>query len=485
MNSVQRLFSNAILSFVANIVAKGSDTLLFIGLGRLLGPEKAGEFALGKTYFAIVFTLSAWGLHELLVREVASRRDESGRYFVNYLVIRIVLSVISYAALLAVLSWLLPYSADTKVIIRIIALTIFPEAVAGLCQALFLAHERMGVPALAAFASGGAKISVGWWLLTHGAGVWAIAWVIPVGASFGLLVYLPAVLNLLHQTSRSVAIRFNLRFAWEQLHFTPGFMAIGVFYTLDFQTDAFLLSLYLSKTEIGWYGAAQTIMLGFWMLAIAIRMALYPVMTRYRQAAPRMLEELYQKASLYLLIFILPITAGISVLAEPITVLIFKDAFIPTAAALQLSIWAIVFAFLNVPCTILMLIFNRQKHTAWISGLSMVLNVSLNLWLLPVYGINASALARSAATFLLFLLTYRYVEQHIAEAKLFQSATHPVLATILMAILVWNLRTTNILWSVFGGVVVYVLYIGLSGVISSDDWGYFRQLVAPREDNNT
>ena len=150
MNTLQRLLSNTALAFLSNLIVKASNSLLFIFIGRLLGPNDAGAYNLGITYFTITFGLSAWGLHELLVREVAPKREESGRYLVNYLLIRLLFASMTYGLLLLALHSLLPYHAATKTIIQILALAVFPEAIFSLCQALFEAHERLLIPLIAA-----------------------------------------------------------------------------------------------------------------------------------------------------------------------------------------------------------------------------------------------------------------------------------------------------------------------------------------------
>jgi O-antigen/teichoic acid export membrane protein len=474
MNTLQRLASNALLSFIANLIIKGSDTLLFIGLGRLLGPDTAGEFTLGKTFFSITFTISAWGLHELLVREVAPKREESGLYFINYLFVRVLITAVTYLLFLLTLSQLLPYSPETKSIIGIMTLAVFPETIFSLCQALFVAHEKMKVPALAASVNGILKLGLGGWFLLNGASVQTIAWVIPIGSSISTLVYLPAIINLFRQASIPIPTRINLNFIFQQLRYTPGFIAIGFFYILDFQTDTFLISLYLTKSDIGWYGAAQTIMLGFWILSIAIRTALYPLMTRYQLESSSLFEELYRKSIKYLIIIIFPIVAGIILLAEPIIKIIFKSEFLPAVPALQWSMGAVIFAFLNVPYIIIMLIYNRQRYTAQISGISMVVNIILNIILLPFWGIAGSAIARTAATFILFFLVYLYVERQIIKGDLLVSMGRPTLAVLFMSFVVWYLRDLPLPIPIIVGALVYTIAVFILGAFSEEDQRYLR-----------
>ena len=59
MNALQRLLSNSILAFIANTVAKVSGSILFIMIGRQIGPAEAGVFNLGVTYYTILLGLWA------------------------------------------------------------------------------------------------------------------------------------------------------------------------------------------------------------------------------------------------------------------------------------------------------------------------------------------------------------------------------------------------------------------------------------------
>ena len=67
MNTIQRLLSNTLLAFLSSVIVKAGNALLFILIGRQLGPAASGSFSLATTYFTFVFGLSALGLHEIMV----------------------------------------------------------------------------------------------------------------------------------------------------------------------------------------------------------------------------------------------------------------------------------------------------------------------------------------------------------------------------------------------------------------------------------
>jgi O-antigen/teichoic acid export membrane protein len=277
----------------------------------------------------------------------------------------------------------------------------------------------------------------------------------PIGSALSLLFLLPGLVQLFRLIPQVLPSHLNFSFSLGQLHYMPGFVLISTFLTLDFQLDAFLISLYLSETDIGWYGAAQTIVLGFWMMATAIRTTLYPVMARIQKETPERLPNLYRRAHQYLLLAALPIAAGITVLARPIVRLVFGEGFEETVPALQIMIWAVVFAFVNVPNARLVLVRNRQKQAGWMTGISMVVNVVLNLVLIPRLGIVGAAAARTVATAVLFLQLYLYSQRYLEVESILPLLVRPLLATLVMTAVIWPIRQLPLYWPIMAGIIVY------------------------------
>ncbi len=469
MNTFQRLLSNTVLYYMGTLAMKASTSLLFIMIGRQLGPEDAGTYNLGLTYFTILLTMSALGLTELLIREVVPNRNESKRFLVNYLGIRTFLTVIAYSLLILFLHLTTPYSEQTTKIILIISLTILPEGIFSLCQALFVAFENVRIPVIASFVSSTIKIIVGLALLEYTANIIYVALMIPISTTLSLIVFIPALKKLFKTTPQTVSSRLSYSFSLNQLRYTPSFILISIFSIIDFQADTFLISILLDETRLGWYGAAQTIMLGFWMMPIAIRTAIYPIMARYHHQDYGKLRHLYEKVNRYLFIFALPIGIIVTILAKPIILLIFTEEFLPAVPALQIMIWSVVFAFLDVPNARLMLLYNKQKHTGWITGLSMITNLSLNIILIPVYGIVGAAIARTSSSFIFFLVIYVYTQSNFIQSSIFPILIRPLIAAIFMTITMLALKEAGLYWPIIIGGLVYLIAILLLKVIPTED----------------
>lgn len=480
MNTIQRLLSNTALALVANVIVKATTTLLFILIGRNLGPTQSGVFSLGTTYYTIVFGLSALGLHELLVREVAPRRGESARYFVNYLTLRLIFSLLTYLLLAAGLLLFQPYSAETTRVVLILALAALPEAIFTIAGALFEAHERLAVPTLAAVVNSLIKLVGGFWLLQRGAQVVDIAWLMVVAGAVSLLIFPPALFRLFRGSPQTGRVLPEWRFGLAQLRQTPGFFAIHLFSVLDYQTDAFLISIMLTVTDLGYYSAALTITLAISLMTFAVRAAIYPLMARYAREAPDKLAVLHSKANQYLIALSLPIAAAVCLLARPIILLIYGPAFAPAVPVLQVSVWAAVFLLVNVPNARLLLVDNRQAAAAGLTGVSMTVNVIANLLLIPIFGIVGSALARVIASGAFFLSIHLYVRRNILPNRLLPLLPRPLLATALMVLAMWPVREWPLIVPLAVGAAAYCAAALLLRVVPAGDLVYWRQALRPR-----
>lgn len=477
MNTTQKIFNNFFLSFLSRLIAKAGDALLFIIIARMVGAEEAGVFRLAKSYMAVSLALSAWGLHDLLVRELAVRQNEGKKYLANYLFIRLLLAAAGYGTVLLVLSFNLPYSLDTKMVIRILSVAIFPEAIFTIFEAFFIAYDRLLPTTMAGFLSGVSKLIGGIWVLSFfGNNLALVAWMIPLGTIIGLIPFIPASQKLFSEFRQSAKFKLDFQFILEQLHQISGFILIGLFYNLNDQQDTFLVSILLNETQLGWYGAAQTILFGFSILSAATRIAIYPTMARYYQESWQKFLDFYIKINRYSILSILPLATLVSLFAKPITIFVFRESFEPAATALQWMIWEIFFLFLHIPNARFLLVQGKQKQLGWITGVGLLINLSLNLVLIPRFGINGAAISRPIIAFINFLLAYYWVKRWGIEFNVFTTIALPLVSTLLMTAVILQFRDESIFVAVGAGIIVYMISILVTGSVSRDDWRYLRQL---------
>lgn len=142
MNLIQKLSRNAGLFLLASLLDKISAFILLPIIGRVLGVEQLGVYALAV---AVVFMLGFFhnfGLAPVAVRELARDRQNAPELFSQILTLRLLLALAVYP-LLCVVVLLGPYGAETRIVFCLMGLTIVCSAVSGACETENIAFERM------------------------------------------------------------------------------------------------------------------------------------------------------------------------------------------------------------------------------------------------------------------------------------------------------------------------------------------------------
>jgi O-antigen/teichoic acid export membrane protein len=224
---------------------------------------------------------------------------------------------------------------------------------------------------------------------------------------------------------------------------------------LESQADTVLLSAFHNYAEVGRFGAATTVASSLLMFSQSYRYAVYPLMARYASESPVKLLRLYERSIRYMAMLVLPMVAGIGLLAPQIVPLVFGPSFQPTVPVLRVLILALVFLFLNEPSSRMMLVHDRQRQISLFLLGSAALNILLNILLIPSWGALGAATARLSSSMLFFAINYLYIRRFLMRANIVRSLSRPVVATAVMVCVVWSLQGQTLPLSIGAGALTY------------------------------
>ena len=474
MSTLVTLARHSTLSLLMYLTARAANVIVFIIVGRSAGPEQAGVLSLALTYL-LIFSVLTRGLDELVTRQAARVPRQARHYLSNFALLRLILAVTLYLILLGVIH-LIEYPVLTRQTIALMGLSIVPDSVGAVGQAILIGQRRFGLPALAAGVVSLIRVIGGVGVLVWGGDVRYLAVVWGLGGVAGMVLLLAAA-HLSVGPSNGQA-RWDPAFLARHVRPALPFLFISFLLATEFQLDVILLSLFHGEAQVGWYSAATTVTATVATLAHAYRMALYPLMTRYAARSPDQAAQLYHRSLRALGIIVLPLVVGLVLLAPQIVVLLFGKDFEPTGAVLQVLAWSLICVFLNVPNTRLMYVNDRQSRTTLFLVGSMATNVFLNLALDGPLGAQGAALARVASSLVFFWLGYRYISRHLLSIRLFRSIYKAALAALAMAAVVWLVRPWSWLLSIPVGALAYGGFLLALGGIPPEDLALMRQAIA-------
>jgi O-antigen/teichoic acid export membrane protein len=410
MKTLWLLVKNSFWSLIIRFAPRFADVFLFILIGRLEGPYKAGIFSLAVAYVSIAVSAMR-GPDDFVTRQVLRTPEGASTYFSSFLMLCLGISIAT-CVLLAWIVWgLLDYTPSTVVVILILILGLIPENLIGVAQATLLGQECFDVPALTVLAVSLAKLSGGAAVLLTGGSLTQVALLWVLSSMIGMMVLVIYVVK---------------SYGWQppdwQLILIQGrtvlaFFIITALLALEGQADTIVLSALRGESQVGWYRAATTITFSLAMPAQAYQFAVYPLMTRYATESPRKLAMLYAVSMRLLALSVLPMVIFVWGLAPHLITFIFSPEFKPTVRVLRILIFALLFVFLNAPHSRVMLVYNQQGKIVFFVAVSVLINVLFNFILVPKWGAVGTAAARLFSSALFFVISYIFVHRHLIPSS--------------------------------------------------------------------
>lgn len=167
-----------------------------------------------------------------------------------------------------------------------------------------------------------------------------------------------------------------------------------------FSSDRFMLAWFLGEAAAGVYSAGYDLTwqtLG--LLAAVINLAAYPLAVRAFESGgwDKARKQLEKNVSI-LLSVILPATAGFAVLSWPIANLVLGESFREVALLLPwIALANLIFSLKVYHADLAYQLSKRTQYQAGIAGLAAVVNLGLNLWWIPLFGMTGAAYATLVA----------------------------------------------------------------------------------------
>ncbi len=207
--------------------------------------------------------------------------------------------------------------------------------------------------------------------------------------AFFLLLFLEAK-DLIFVLAKSEVKREEFRFGYTLTYFVG-----SQFLNLGMRMDLFLLSYYLMKEQVGYYGLSQKIILTVITTIVSITQVLSPAFStiRSKRDVPHHIKTgfyyLLLPSALFLLLYILP---------PQIFQLFFTDKFVKTAPITKaLSLPFILNSLGSLPLLFLLYSVKRPSYVLWANVAFFVIISAGSYYLIPIKGVFGPPIAVAAA----------------------------------------------------------------------------------------
>ncbi len=239
-------------------------------------------------------------------------------------------------------------------------------------------------------------------------------------------------------------------------------VAHGLLGLLIFNSDLVFLRLFRDLASVGHYAAGYTLISFLLNLGVAYGMALLPTLTRLGPDTQAE-RELYHTAQAQVFAASFPIALGGALLGVELIGQVFGLSYLPAGAALEVLIWSIPIALFRNVAVSALVARNRQDQVLRTTTGSTILNLILNLLLIPRFGILGAAWATVATELLRTVLALRFVAQEGLVFVPLVRLSRPIVSGLVMVALLLVVRPANLWAAIALGGAGYIAVLSLLG----------------------
>jgi O-antigen/teichoic acid export membrane protein len=420
--------------------------VLFIVMGRKLGDASFGVFTFAYALAALLTSLADFGQDKVLTREVARDGGVLDRYFLNTLVLKLVVAVPVLVVAAAVLAGI-GHDGRTLGVVALLGAAVLVDLLTGTIYATFQAFERLEFVPVALITERFVTAAAGIVLLLLGAGVVAVSAVFLGGA---LVAFALAARLLVRRVVRPRLWLEPSRW-WPLMRAAAPIGLAGIAAVILFRVDTVMLAAFKPDAVVGNYGAAYRLFESTLFLSWAVGAAVYPVYSR-RTGVP--LAGVYERSLKLVVALVLPFAVGAAVLGHSVVRVLYGNDFDQAGTALQLLSPAIVLYAISYLAGYLLVSQERPLVLTGVYSAIAVENVLANLVLIPAFSLNGAAVGTSVSELLAAGALAWAAWGAGGTASLTRVFAGPALAGALAAGAMWALDG-ELAAAVAGGALVY------------------------------
>lgn len=394
-----RLTRNTTLLTVATIGQKVVAFAYFALIARMVGVEWTGKYFLALSITTMVGVIADFGLTPVLVRDAAKHPGREKELLQNVLGLKIGLTVLAFLAAV-VITHVFGHDAQTRQLVYIATLVMALDTIHLTIYGVFRARHRLGIESIGIFIGQWITLGIGVTSLVIEPSLPLLIGALFAGSSWNVLF---AAWHLKRQGIKPWHVSFRVSVWGRLLRAAWPFALAAIFVKIYSTTDALLLEFYLGEAALGIYSIAYKLTYAFQFFPMAFVAALYPTFSALIHSGERAeLQKTFERAVWYMLILSVPIVLGLWAVADQLIVGVYGQEYAAAVYPFRVLIFALLFIFLDFPLGALLNADDRQKTKTAIMGGTMVINVVLNILLIPSMGIVGACYAALAAFVFLF-----------------------------------------------------------------------------------
>ena len=450
---------------IASVGQKVISFVYFTLIARNIGAEGTGKYFFALSFTTIFVVFIDLGLTQVLIREGTKSKENLQKYFSSVLFTKIFLGIFTYFTAVLVIK-IMGYPVETKHLVYLSAVTMLFDSLHLTIYGVLRAVGNLKYEAWGIIASQLISLILGTTFL------YLKLPLIFLIATFTI----PSFLNVIY-SSTVLFLKYKIKFKPKLDKSALKFMGIiaipfaltAIFGRVYSYIDSILLSKLAGDVAVGWYSIPYKITYAFQFMPLALVAALYPKFSEYFVNDKKRLAYVFEQGIKYLLLIVFPIAIGIGVLAKDIILSLYTAEYVNSILPLQILLVGLIFSYISFPIGAFLNACNRQVTQTIIVFFVMVINIILNLILIPRVGVIGTAIAALVGNFFLTFFGYLILPRitQISHSFLIKTFFQILISAVVMGVGVYFInQISHYTIAILTGAVIYPVMLFVTRAVT-------------------
>jgi O-antigen/teichoic acid export membrane protein len=376
----------------------GIGLLLGVWIARYLGPEQFGLLNFATAFIGLFGVIAGLGLQGIVVRDIVLDHDTARLTLGTAAVLQLVAGMVAYLVILCTIAYLRSDENLARIIVAILGATILFKAselasywfesqvqskyTVWVQNSVFLVFATIKVALILSYSSLVAFVLV---MLAEA--------IVTAGILMVVVGYRGLALSSLNVSTKRA--KKLLKDSWPLILSS---LSVVVYMKID----QIMLGQMIDDTTVGIYSAAVKVAEVWYFVPVSIAASLFPTILNAKKHNEELFLKRFQNLCDALIIFSLTISLPAAYFAEDIVAFMYGEKYNSSSTVLKIYIFGLIFICMAVVGNKWYLANNRLDLAMKRDATGAVINICLNLLLIP----NYAAVGAAMATIISFLIAH-------------------------------------------------------------------------------
>ncbi|MBU2566175.1 flippase [Patescibacteria group bacterium] len=464
MNTTRVIAWNTGVQAVGKVVSTLFGVIIIALMTRYLGQTGFGYYSTANAFYQIFAIVLDLGINVMIVQMLGQHRGDKAyedRAVSATMTFRIITSFV-LLGIVPFVGLLFPYALPVKIAFFALWISFFSASLNQIVIGVQQRHLKMHIVAISEVL-GRAILLVGLIIaMAMHWGLTAIVIFVSIGSLANLIVNWAVA-------SKYACFKWNVDVAfWKELLTKSWPIGISILFNLlYFKSDAFILSLVKDAAEVGIYSAAYRVLEILITFPFMLAGVMLPLMSHaWAKKNKKQFTQLIRQSYLSILLFAIPLVAGVFVLGTPAMILISGPDFAASGDILKILTLAIAAIYFGTISSHVVVAINAQMKMLPIYVIVAVLTIIGYIIYIPPYGMWAAAWLTVFSEVAVALGSTWFALRSAPGSMPIVQILKIILASVVMTLVIYPLRNLWVPIPVIIGMLTFAALVIATGAIA-------------------